>query len=83
VPQREPQQSEAEELDNNKSHNKARKRNLATKSQQGETGELGNESHNKSRPRDWAISRATSSRGREAVPQGEPHQVEPEGLGNN
>ena len=61
---REQQQSEAEELDNNKSHNKARQMNWTTKSQQGKTGELGNDSPNKSRQRSCTTRRATTSRGR-------------------
>jgi hypothetical protein len=69
---------------------KARQRNWATKSLQGEGGELGNESHNKSQQRDWVTPIATTSRRREAVPKAEPQQVEArastneaEELGNN
>ena len=70
VSQRDSQQSEAEELVNNKSHSKTRQENWATRFTTGHVRE------------NWATSRATTSHGRGAVPQGEPQQVEAEGLSN-
>jgi hypothetical protein len=57
-------------------HKARQQRNWATKSLQGEAGELGNESHNKSQERDWVTPIATTSRGREDVPKGETREGE-------